>query len=88
MKSVLFVLCFFTAYFSTTAQKIQKIARLPEIVTESSGLIFYNDSLFITHNDSGDKPVLYVVNFKGKLVHQVVINNANNMDWEDITIRG
>ena len=85
MKSVFFILFFFTTYFSTTAQKIQKIARLPEIVTESSGLIFYNDSLFITHNDSGDKPVLYVVNLRGKLVHQVVINNANNVDWEDIT---
>jgi hypothetical protein len=85
MKIVLFILFFVGISFSTVAQKIQKIARLPEIVTESSGLIFYNDSLLITHNDSGDKPVLYVVNLKGKLVHQVVINNANNVDWEDIT---
>ena len=85
MKSVLFILFFFSVSISIVAQKIQKIARLPEIVTVSSGLIFYNDSLFITHNDSGDKPVLYVVNLRGKLVHQVVINNANNMDWEDIT---
>ena len=85
MKIVLFILFVVSVSFSTVAQKIQKIARLPELVTESSGLIFYNDSLFITHNDSGDKPVLYVVNFKGKLVHQVVINNANNVDWEDIT---
>ena len=85
MKIFLFIFFFVSVSFSIVAQKTQKIARLPEIVTESSGLIFYNDSLLITHNDSGDKPVLYVVNLKGKLVHQVVINNANNVDWEDIT---
>lgn len=85
MKKIFFILSFVSISFSTIAQKIQKIARLPEIVTESSGLILYNDSLFITHNDSGDKPILYFINFKGKLIHQVIINNAKNVDWEDIT---
>lgn len=85
MKKILFILYSVSISFSTIAQKIQKIARLPEIVTESSGLIFYNDTLLITHNDSGDKPILYFVNLKGKLIHQVIVNNANNVDWEDIT---
>ena len=85
MKKILFILYSVSISFSTIAQKIQKIARLPEIVTESSGLVFYNDTLLITHNDSGDKPILYFVNFKGKLIHQVIVNNANNVDWEDIT---
>jgi hypothetical protein len=85
MKIVLFILFFFSVSISIVAQKIQKIARLPEIVTESSGLIFFNDTLLITHNDSGDKPILYFVNLKGKLIHQVIVNNANNVDWEDIT---
>jgi len=85
MKKILFILYSVSISFSTIAQKVQKIARLPEIVTESSGLIFYNDTLLITHNDSGDKPILYFVNLKGKLIHQVIVNNANNVDWEDIT---
>lgn len=85
MKKILFILYSVSISFSTIAQKTQKIARLPEIVTESSGLIFYNDTLLITHNDSGDKPILYFVNLKGKLIHQVIVNNANNVDWEDIT---
>jgi hypothetical protein len=85
MKNVFIIIFFFNFYFSSIAQNIQKIARLPEIVTESSGLIFYNDTLFITHNDSGDKPILYFVNLKGKLIHNVIVNNANNVDWEDIT---
>lgn len=85
MKNVFIIICFLSVYFSSIAQKIQKIARLPEIISESSGLIFYNDSLFITHNDSGDKPILYFVNLKGKLIHKVIVNNANNVDWEDIT---
>ena len=85
MKKVLFILCFVIFSISTFAQKIHKIARLPEIITESSGLIFYNDTLLITHNDSGDKPILYFINLKGKLIHKVIVNNAKNVDWEDIT---
>ncbi len=88
MKNVLFIFCFVSVSFSSIAQKIQKIARIPEIISESSGLIFYNDTLFITHNDSGDKPILYFINLKGKLIHQVVVNNAKNVDWEDITKDG
>ena len=65
-------------------QKLVRIGTLPEQVNESSGLAFYNDSILITHNDSGDKPLLYFINFKGKLIHQVLIENAVNTDWEDI----
>lgn len=82
--SFLIVISFLITIFAS-AQKIQKVAKLPEIVTESSGLIIYNDSLFITHNDSGDKPILYFFNKKGKLIHQVIVSNAKNIDWEDIT---
>ena len=82
--SFLIVISFLITIFAS-AQKIQKVAKLPEIVTESSGLIIYNDSLFITHNDSGDKPMLYFFNKKGKLIHQVIVSNAKNIDWEDIT---
>ena len=85
MKISFLIVSFFLITLFASAQKIQKVAKLPEIVTESSGLIIYNDSLFITHNDSGDKPILYFFNKKGKLIHQVIVSNAKNIDWEDIT---
>ena len=81
-------LLFFLFLFATTAsigQKINKIGKLPKSIEESSGLILYNDTLFITHNDSGDKPILYFINLKGDLIHQITISNAINNDWEEIT---
>jgi hypothetical protein len=81
-------LLFFLFLFATSAaigQKIKKIGKLPKSIEESSGLTLYNDTLFITHNDSGDKPILYFINLKGDLIHQITISNAINNDWEEIT---
>jgi hypothetical protein len=81
-------LLFFLFLFATSAaigQKIKKIGKLPKSIEESSGLTLYNDTLFITHNDSGDKPILYFINLKGELIHQITVSNAINNDWEEIT---
>lgn len=84
MKVYKFIIVLLLGNFSAYGQKLVRIGTLPERVNESSGLAFYNDSLLITHNDSGDKTTLYFVSLKGKLIHQVVIENAVNTDWEDI----
>ena len=79
------LICFFISFLSViSAQKLVRIGTLPESISESSGLVFYNDTLLITHNDSGDKPMLYFINLKGKLVGQVLVENATNTDWEDL----
>lgn len=85
-----YVCLFFLGVLSirSYAQNIARIASLPSGIEESSGLTFYSDSIFITHNDSGDKPMIYFINLKGKLVHQVLIENAHNVDWEDICSDG
>lgn len=83
MRIVIFLLLL--ASTTSFGQKIKKIGKLPKSIEESSGLILYNDTLFITHNDSGDKPILYFFNLKGDLIHQVTISNAINDDWEEIT---
>jgi hypothetical protein len=58
---------------------------LPAVVGESSGLIFYKGSL-ITHNDSGNSAELFEIDAVSLEVKRVVsINNAQNIDWEDIT---
>ncbi len=52
---------------------------------ETSGLLFYNNKLF-TFNDSGGQAEIYEINStNGTIVRTVTINNATNVDWEDIS---
>jgi hypothetical protein len=39
---------------------------------------------FWTHNDSGNKPEVYLLNNNGKLVSTIHLEGAHNRDWEDI----
>lgn len=62
---------------------------LPKIINETSGLEFYNNN-FITHNDSGGEPSLYVFNESGELIETIGLNKNSdfkieNNDWEDIS---
>ncbi|WBU89306.1 hypothetical protein [Cellulophaga omnivescoria] len=57
---------------------------LPDAVSESSGLLYYDDTL-ITHNDSGNAPILYQLNNKTlKIEKEIEVVNAKNIDWEDL----
>ncbi len=61
------------------------IDSLPDIINETSGLIYYNGGLW-THNDSDRKPEIYKFDtITGHILQTVKINNAVNIDWEDIT---
>ena len=61
------------------------VGTLPEGVPESSGLISYNNRL-ITHNDSGNSPRLYELDtLSSQIIRTITINNASNVDWEDLT---
>lgn len=58
---------------------------LPSILSESSGVIYFNNKL-ITHNDSGGENALYEVDVvSGLVTRTITISNATNVDWEDIT---
>ncbi len=60
------------------------LSTLENSIQESSGLI-YLDGKIITHNDSGDDPVLYEIDsLTGNVVRTVTVNNASHVDWEDI----
>ena len=49
--------------------KINKIGKLPSIVSESSGISLASDSIsYWTHNDSGGGPTLYHISAKGLLI--------------------
>jgi hypothetical protein len=52
------------------AETLVKLASLPSEVSESSGIVFLaKDKTYVTHNDAGNKPYLYILNEKGKLLH-------------------
>ena len=71
-----------------SAEIVSKIV-LPKIINETSGLEFYNN-YFITHNDSGGEPSLYVFNEMGEVIETIGLDKnpdfeIENNDWEDIT---
>ena len=71
-----------------TAEIIKTIV-LPKTINETSGLEFYNNN-FITHNDSGDGPSLYVFNESGSLIETIDLSKDSNFeiennDWEDVS---
>lgn len=64
---------------------VKLAGNLPEQLTESSGLIFYNNKV-VMHNDSGHTSQLFELDpVTMKIVRTVTIANAENVDWEDMT---
>jgi len=58
---------------------------LSDVVSESSGLIFWRDLLW-THNDGGGDAAIYGIDpATGDVVKTTLIKGARNNDWEDIT---
>ncbi|MFQ5641479.1 MAG: hypothetical protein ACE5IR_26175 [bacterium] len=59
-----------------------------EKITESSSLVKsrrYED-VYWTHNDSGDRARIFAVTARGKLIREVGIIGAKNVDWEDLAV--
>lgn len=83
-------LCLFT--IQMTAQKLpskrkifKKTTKLDQALNETSGLLYNNGDIW-THNDGGDQSAIYKVDPKsGKIIQKLLISNAKNIDWEDIT---
>ncbi len=70
------------------SQDISKLTNLNDDISETSGLIYFDDRL-ITHNDSGGMNALYEINIaNGGINRTVTIQNATNVDWEDICADG
>ena len=81
------LLCFFLlAYSFIYAQEdVREVGPLPEAVSESSGLLFFNGKI-ITHNDSGNTAQLFEIDTLSlAITRTVTVTNAQNVDWEDIS---
>lgn len=61
------------------------VGQMPDELHENSGHVFY-DGRLISHNDSGNEPVLYVLDTVSMTItRRVMVSNAVNIDWEDIS---
>ncbi len=83
LKMRLFLFLFYFS-FLVSAQLTHTTFKMPKSTNETSGLEFFGDYL-ITHNDSGDKPKLYLLTQEGQKVMEIELNQLKNKDWEDIT---
>lgn len=59
-------------------------ATFPKQVEETSGLIWYDGSIW-SFNDSGGKPEIYKIDSLGNIIQTVHLAKTKNHDWEDIT---
>lgn len=84
MLRILSTVVLATISLGLSAQTLQTICRLPEIVEETSGIEVIGGDIW-TLNDSGDKSRLYVCDTDGNLKRKIKIKKAKNEDWEDIT---
>ncbi|CAZ98111.1 T9SS type A sorting domain-containing protein [Zobellia galactanivorans] len=83
-KKRLFLALFFIGLSLSAQEAIREVGEMPDGLSESSGLLFFNDRL-ITHNDSGNLPELYEIDTLSLTISRTVtIGNVSNHDWEDI----
>ena len=57
-------------------------------LSEISGIENPFRSVYISINDSGDEPVLYIMKSDGVIFHKIFISGAKNVDWEDLSFDG
>ncbi len=85
IQKLSFALLFFLTLSLQAQENLQTRGQLPDEVFETSGLIYFNESL-ITHNDSGNEPILYELDTLNlSIKRKITISNIANIDWEAIT---
>ncbi|PWH87146.1 T9SS type A sorting domain-containing protein [Brumimicrobium oceani] len=85
MKNTIAFILVLLISFSLASQTATNLTHLETpTLDETSGLLFYNNKL-ISFNDSGNEAELYEIDIiSGAIVRTIIINNATNIDWEDI----
>ena len=85
-KSVQFAFILNLVCAASAAQTINVIekAKLPSILTESSGIEITDRNHIWSHNDSGGNHELYEFDSTGILLRTLNIQNSTNHDWEEL----
>ncbi|MCL9808956.1 NHL repeat-containing protein [Flavobacterium luminosum] len=88
MNKAVFVLSTWFLLFSfsscSSQDEIPVLFHLPKSLKEVSGITSDKNSLWAIA-DSGNKNVIFQLNWDGKLIKEVTISNAENIDWEDLS---
>jgi len=83
MKTIcLTLLPLFIASCSGSETQLKEVGNLS--LKEVSGIEYINGSLWALE-DSGNKNSIYKLDAKGKIEEEIVIGNAKNTDWEELT---
>lgn len=90
-KSILFILIslfvFTTLYIVGLIYSLysKKIVSVDPKLKEISGIEYDKHKRLWAVNDSGDDPKIYQLNNDGSIEREILISNAKNIDWEDMT---
>lgn len=78
--------CFFSALFVSCSAKNepQQLFGLPKPLKEVSGITLSKNS-FWAIADSGNKNLVFQVTDEGKIEKELLLSDATNIDWEDLT---
>ena len=72
-------------YPSTNISLADKTALATPLLDETSGIAFTDGAIW-THNDGGNSNTIYRIDsLTNTVLQSVIISNATNVDWEDIT---
>lgn len=77
----------FLIHFTSFSQLKKKSFKLDSSLIEISGLEALNDSTLLAINDSGNSPSIFVLGLNGNIRREIKLNNAKNIDWEDLAIQ-
>jgi hypothetical protein len=82
-QQLLIILLFLT---SCDTGKLTVIADLPNHLEEISAVeTLQGSDLIWVIEDAGNKNNIYGINTRGKIIKDIDISNASNIDWEDLT---
>lgn len=86
-NSISIVIAFFLIACQNGSETLVTLYNLPKKLKEVSGIIYTEkNNLFWTLEDSGNANKIYGLNVKnGTIEKTITIENAPNVDWEDIT---
>lgn len=86
MKSLTFLLIFSMLFScSGTSQEIPTNTRKLSLKEASAVAVSKVSDLIWVAEDSGNKNKIYGLDADGKITHSVTLENAKNVDWEDLT---
>ena len=87
LYSLLAMIILLAVFFALAVYQLysHKLLTIDPKLTEISGMEFDKAGQLWAINDSGDDPNIYQIARTGKIAKTITIDNAKNIDWEDMT---